>query len=163
MLVVFCSCSEKGHSHFLLLPHCPGISFIFRVTHVVLWESSCKPTDTSRFFAQLQHNHKLTWPLHHTPADCSHLHTVTPEWAFYWSFKRFVTEWEVSQVTAPGHDSKTPDGPDLTAAMEKEKTLKQFPPYGSTSGTCGVTCPTCRGTGRIPRGLFTAPLISIIL
>uniref|UniRef100_A0A3Q3LHJ7 Transmembrane protein 106A n=1 Tax=Mastacembelus armatus TaxID=205130 RepID=A0A3Q3LHJ7_9TELE len=33
------------------------------------------------------------------------------------------------------------------------KTLKQFPPYGSINGNpSGDTCPTCRGTGRIPRG-----------
>uniref|UniRef100_A0A3B5JUS2 Transmembrane protein 106A n=1 Tax=Takifugu rubripes TaxID=31033 RepID=A0A3B5JUS2_TAKRU len=35
---------------------------------------------------------------------------------------------------------------------EKEKALKHFPPYGSINGTCASdTCPTCRGTGRIPR------------
>uniref|UniRef100_A0A8C6P619 Transmembrane protein 106A n=1 Tax=Nothobranchius furzeri TaxID=105023 RepID=A0A8C6P619_NOTFU len=31
--------------------------------------------------------------------------------------------------------------------------LKQFPPYGSIDGSSASdTCPTCRGTGRIPRG-----------
>ncbi|TNN03295.1 hypothetical protein fugu_000324 [Takifugu bimaculatus] len=35
---------------------------------------------------------------------------------------------------------------------EKEKALKHFPPYGSINATCASdTCPTCRGTGRIPR------------
>ncbi|KAA8581285.1 hypothetical protein FQN60_002866, partial [Etheostoma spectabile] len=37
--------------------------------------------------------------------------------------------------------------------MEEVKTLKQFPPYGAISGhSTADTCPTCRGTGRIPRG-----------
>ncbi|XP_068439438.1 transmembrane protein 106A [Clinocottus analis] len=40
-----------------------------------------------------------------------------------------------------------------TDGMESVKTLKHFPPYGATSGhASGDTCPTCRGTGRIPRG-----------
>ncbi|KAK2820678.1 hypothetical protein Q5P01_023637 [Channa striata] len=43
--------------------------------------------------------------------------------------------------------------PDLKSGMEKEKVLKQFPPYGSINGNVeGDICPTCRGTGRIPRG-----------
>ncbi|TNN84780.1 Transmembrane protein 106B [Liparis tanakae] len=37
--------------------------------------------------------------------------------------------------------------------MESVKTLKHFPPYGSMARhSSGDTCPTCRGTGRIPRG-----------
>ncbi|XP_034415003.1 transmembrane protein 106A [Cyclopterus lumpus] len=38
--------------------------------------------------------------------------------------------------------------------MENVKTLKYFPPYGAMSGghSSGDSCPTCRGTGRIPRG-----------
>ncbi|KAM7381234.1 hypothetical protein PAMA_012197 [Pampus argenteus] len=36
--------------------------------------------------------------------------------------------------------------------MEKVKTLKQFPPYGAVNGNSGHSCPTCHGTGRIPRG-----------
>ncbi|XP_035468312.2 transmembrane protein 106A isoform X1 [Scophthalmus maximus] len=51
-------------------------------------------------------------------------------------------------MDSPGHD-----GPDLTNGMEKTSTLKHFPPYGSMGGnSTGDTCPTCRGTGRIPRG-----------
>ncbi|XP_041830647.1 transmembrane protein 106A [Melanotaenia boesemani] len=42
--------------------------------------------------------------------------------------------------------------PELIGKTEKVKTLKQFPPYGSINGnSSGDTCPTCRGTGRIPR------------
>uniref|UniRef100_A0A672HVG5 Transmembrane protein 106B-like n=1 Tax=Salarias fasciatus TaxID=181472 RepID=A0A672HVG5_SALFA len=33
---------------------------------------------------------------------------------------------------------------------ETSRTLKSFPPYGSLGR--GDTCPTCRGSGRIPRG-----------
>lgn len=33
--------------------------------------------------------------------------------------------------------------------METSRTLRSFPPYGSVNGD---TCPTCRGSGRIPRG-----------
>ncbi|XP_069016237.1 transmembrane protein 106A [Embiotoca jacksoni] len=45
------------------------------------------------------------------------------------------------------------EDPDLTKGPEKEKTLRHFPPYGSINGnSTGDTCPTCRGTGRIPRG-----------
>ncbi|XP_029312187.1 transmembrane protein 106A isoform X1 [Cottoperca gobio] len=37
--------------------------------------------------------------------------------------------------------------------MDKVKTMKHFPPYGAINGaSTGDTCPTCRGTGRIPRG-----------
>ncbi|XP_051795459.1 transmembrane protein 106A [Acanthochromis polyacanthus] len=37
--------------------------------------------------------------------------------------------------------------------MENTRTLKHFPPYGSLNeSSSGDTCPTCRGTGRIPRG-----------
>ncbi|CAG06533.1 unnamed protein product [Tetraodon nigroviridis] len=48
----------------------------------------------------------------------------------------------------------TPEDP--TPEMEKVKALKHFPPYGSINGapagdTCPI-CPTCHGTGRIPRG-----------
>ncbi|KAM9837811.1 transmembrane protein 106A [Aulostomus maculatus] len=48
--------------------------------------------------------------------------------------------------------SRTSGGPDLAKAMERVKTLNQFPPYGSISRDCGDACPTCRGSGRIPRG-----------
>ncbi|KAK2884510.1 hypothetical protein Q8A73_020984 [Channa argus] len=47
----------------------------------------------------------------------------------------------------------TSPAPDLKSGMEKVKILKQFPPYGCVNGEiAGDTCPTCRGTGRIPRG-----------
>ncbi|XP_019965007.2 transmembrane protein 106A [Paralichthys olivaceus] len=52
-----------------------------------------------------------------------------------------------------GHSGEMTEGPDLTEGLEKTRTLKHFPPYGSINGTStGDTCPTCRGTGRIPRG-----------
>lgn len=42
---------------------------------------------------------------------------------------------------------------DQTPGMEKVKVLKHFPPYGSINAApAGDTCPTCNGTGRIPRG-----------
>ncbi|XP_055360310.1 transmembrane protein 106A isoform X2 [Betta splendens] len=48
---------------------------------------------------------------------------------------------------------ENPDGPDTNKWVEKVKALKHFPPYGSMDGNAsGETCPTCRGTGRIPRG-----------
>ncbi|XP_040923114.1 transmembrane protein 106A [Toxotes jaculatrix] len=56
-------------------------------------------------------------------------------------------------MSTSGHNSTITEGPDLTKGMEKVRTLKQFPPYGSMNGSSsGDTCPTCRGTGRIPRG-----------
>ncbi|GAA6214367.1 transmembrane protein 106B-like [Lates japonicus] len=56
-------------------------------------------------------------------------------------------------MDTPGHSSKITEVPDLTRGMEKVKTLKHFPAYGSINGhSTGDTCPTCRGTGRIPRG-----------
>ncbi|XP_074475213.1 transmembrane protein 106A [Sebastes fasciatus] len=56
-------------------------------------------------------------------------------------------------MVTPAKNSKTTEEPDLTEGMEKVKTLKQFPPYGAIHGhSTGETCPTCRGTGRIPRG-----------
>ncbi|XP_077406120.1 transmembrane protein 106A [Vanacampus margaritifer] len=39
--------------------------------------------------------------------------------------------------------------PDGETGSETVKTMKHFPRYGSIVGD---TCPTCRGTGRIPRG-----------
>ncbi|XP_015242984.1 transmembrane protein 106A [Cyprinodon tularosa] len=43
--------------------------------------------------------------------------------------------------------------PKVAKAMEREKTLKNTPHYGSTNGSSSSdTCPTCQGTGRIPRG-----------
>uniref|UniRef100_A0A8C6P532 Transmembrane protein 106A n=1 Tax=Nothobranchius furzeri TaxID=105023 RepID=A0A8C6P532_NOTFU len=43
--------------------------------------------------------------------------------------------------------------PRLAEGIENDKVLKQFPPYGSIDGSSASdTCPTCRGTGRIPRG-----------
>ncbi|XP_023263481.1 transmembrane protein 106B-like [Seriola lalandi dorsalis] len=52
-----------------------------------------------------------------------------------------------------GHHSSISEDPDLTAGMERGKTLFNFPSYGSMNGnSTGDTCPTCRGTGRIPRG-----------
>ncbi|XP_030018998.1 transmembrane protein 106A isoform X2 [Sphaeramia orbicularis] len=40
----------------------------------------------------------------------------------------------------------------LTKAVEKVRTLTQFPPlYGTMNESAADTCPTCRGTGRIPR------------
>ncbi|XP_028263312.1 transmembrane protein 106A [Parambassis ranga] len=40
----------------------------------------------------------------------------------------------------------------VTSEEPEPTTLKHFPPYGSMSPSTGDTCPTCRGTGRIPRG-----------
>ncbi|XP_070783469.1 transmembrane protein 106A [Enoplosus armatus] len=56
-------------------------------------------------------------------------------------------------MVTPGKNSKAPEGPDLTNGAETVKTLRHFPPYGTMNGNpTGDTCPTCRGTGRIPRG-----------
>ncbi|XP_060950770.1 transmembrane protein 106A [Limanda limanda] len=56
-------------------------------------------------------------------------------------------------MDSPGLSGLMTPGPELTNEMEKTRTLKQFPPYGSiTESPTGETCPTCRGTGRIPRG-----------
>lgn len=56
-------------------------------------------------------------------------------------------------MVSPATNSKNTEEPDLTKGMERTRTLKQFPPYGSMNGnSTGETCPTCRGTGRIPRG-----------
>uniref|UniRef100_A0A3P8WB34 Transmembrane protein 106A n=1 Tax=Cynoglossus semilaevis TaxID=244447 RepID=A0A3P8WB34_CYNSE len=39
------------------------------------------------------------------------------------------------------------------SSNKRQRTLKQFPPYGSVNGNSkGDICPTCRGSGRIPRG-----------
>ncbi|KAM4624412.1 transmembrane protein 106A [Polymixia lowei] len=56
-------------------------------------------------------------------------------------------------VTA-GHSSysKATESPELEE-MEKDNILTHSPThYGAVSGNLGDTCPTCRGTGRIPRG-----------
>ncbi|KAE8283926.1 Transmembrane protein 106B [Larimichthys crocea] len=54
-------------------------------------------------------------------------------------------------MVTPGRNSKPAEG--LTSGEEGTKTLRQFPPYGSMNRhSSGDSCPTCRGTGRIPRG-----------
>lgn len=46
-----------------------------------------------------------------------------------------------------------PKGPDLTKDIQNVKIQRDFPSYGTMNGNpTGDTCPTCRGTGRIPRG-----------
>ncbi|XP_041818819.1 transmembrane protein 106A isoform X2 [Chelmon rostratus] len=56
-------------------------------------------------------------------------------------------------MVTPAKNHKTTEGPELTNGTEKVKTLRHFPPYGSVNGSSsGDSCPTCRGTGRIPRG-----------
>lgn len=52
-------------------------------------------------------------------------------------------------MVTPVKISKDTEEPDPTKGMERARTLRHFPPYGSMNGD---TCPTCRGTGRIPRG-----------
>ncbi|KAM6896951.1 transmembrane protein 106A [Xenentodon cancila] len=55
-------------------------------------------------------------------------------------------------VTA-GHSGSNCMDPKLQKDAESEATRRHFRPYGSISGSSsGDTCPTCRGTGRIPRG-----------
>ncbi|XP_061666699.1 transmembrane protein 106A [Syngnathoides biaculeatus] len=51
-----------------------------------------------------------------------------------------------SDVISNGSVESSPGEP---SESDTTKTLKQFPRYGSIVGD---TCPTCRGTGRIPRG-----------
>lgn len=49
-----------------------------------------------------------------------------------------------------GINGKTTEGLD---GMETTGTLRHFPVYGAMNGNLtGDSCPTCRGTGRIPRG-----------
>nr|XP_046233488.1 transmembrane protein 106A [Scatophagus argus] len=56
-------------------------------------------------------------------------------------------------MVTPGMSGKTTEGPDVTKGMEKVKTLRPYTSYGTMNGSsAGDTCPTCRGTGRIPRG-----------
>ncbi|XP_072229804.1 transmembrane protein 106A [Leuresthes tenuis] len=56
-------------------------------------------------------------------------------------------------MVPPSKNSSSTVDPELTNGMERVKTFKQFPPYGSINGSSSSdTCPTCRGTGRIPRG-----------
>uniref|UniRef100_A0A8C7YVE7 Transmembrane protein 106A n=1 Tax=Oryzias sinensis TaxID=183150 RepID=A0A8C7YVE7_9TELE len=47
------------------------------------------------------------------------------------------------------HNGKPAGDQDFAKEAERRKLLVRFPPYG---GVDGDTCPTCRGTGRIPRG-----------
>ncbi|KAK5851174.1 hypothetical protein PBY51_001989 [Eleginops maclovinus] len=65
-------------------------------------------------------------------------------------------------MVRPAKNSNTTEEPDVIKAMEKVKTMKYSPPYGATNGTStGDTCPTCRGTGRIPRG-HEGQLVAVI-
>uniref|UniRef100_A0A3B4Z8G9 Transmembrane protein 106A n=1 Tax=Stegastes partitus TaxID=144197 RepID=A0A3B4Z8G9_9TELE len=66
----------------------------------------------------------------------------------------------LSSITTMGMSSHhSAQKPVLTRPprMERERTLKHFPTYGGINeGSSGETCPTCRGTGRIPRGQLVA-------
>lgn len=52
-------------------------------------------------------------------------------------------------LTSPVEDTNTEDG--------KTEDVSQFP-YVEFTGRDSVTCPTCQGTGRIPRGKTTTTL-----
>ncbi|XP_070707992.1 transmembrane protein 106A [Pempheris klunzingeri] len=53
-------------------------------------------------------------------------------------------------MVTPRKTSRTTEEP---KEAERVKTLRYFPPYGTMNeNSTGDTCPTCRGTGRIPRG-----------
>lgn len=45
----------------------------------------------------------------------------------------------------------TSDGPDFQSVEKDKDDISQFP-YVEFTGRDSVTCPTCQGTGRIPRG-----------
>lgn len=62
-------------------------------------------------------------------------------------------------MMAPGMNSRNTMGPEVKQTMENSKILKRCPSYGTTTENHSDTCPTCRGTGRIPRGglSFVAP------
>lgn len=64
-------------------------------------------------------------------------------------------------MVTPATSSKPTEVPDKmeteTETDSKRKhSLKHFPTYGTMNGNpAGDTCPTCRGTGRIPRGFLS--------
>ncbi|XP_037547495.1 transmembrane protein 106A [Nematolebias whitei] len=52
----------------------------------------------------------------------------------------------------PERTGRAAEDPELTRKMENGRIFKHFPPYGSSDGSSASdTCPTCRGTGRVPR------------
>ncbi|KAF6716218.1 Transmembrane protein 106B [Oryzias melastigma] len=51
-------------------------------------------------------------------------------------------------METPEHSGEPVEDQVLVKEAERKKILVRFPPYGGD----GDTCPTCRGTGRIPRG-----------
>ncbi|XP_032430969.1 transmembrane protein 106A [Xiphophorus hellerii] len=56
-------------------------------------------------------------------------------------------------MAPPGHSSRIGVDPEIKKTMENVKNLKQVPQYGSINGSSSSdSCPTCKGTGRIPRG-----------
>lgn len=60
------------------------------------------------------------------------------------SFSQFTAQEEArDNLTCPLEDSTSEDG--------KGGDVSQFP-YVEFTGRDSVTCPTCQGTGRIPRG-----------
>ncbi|XP_047232210.1 transmembrane protein 106A isoform X2 [Girardinichthys multiradiatus] len=51
-----------------------------------------------------------------------------------------------------GHSNRTGVDPEVTKATDKVKIPKTLPQYGSINGSSpSDSCPTCQGTGRIPR------------
>lgn len=50
-----------------------------------------------------------------------------------------------------GQEKLTPNDPDSESVTEDKEDMSQFP-YVEFTGRDSVTCPTCQGTGRIPRG-----------
>ncbi|XP_043957461.1 transmembrane protein 106A [Gambusia affinis] len=56
-------------------------------------------------------------------------------------------------MAPPGHSSRIGLDPEKTKTMENVKNLKEVSQYGSINGSSSSdSCPTCKGTGRIPRG-----------
>uniref|UniRef100_A0A146V8P9 Transmembrane protein 106A n=1 Tax=Fundulus heteroclitus TaxID=8078 RepID=A0A146V8P9_FUNHE len=56
-------------------------------------------------------------------------------------------------MVLPRNSNRTRMDPEKTKVMEKEETLRKVQRYGSINGSStSDSCPTCQGTGRIPRG-----------
>ena len=57
-----------------------------------------------------------------------------------------------------GHEDLTPKETESDPEEDKND-ISQFP-YVEFTGKDSVTCPTCQGTGRIPRGKHSSPISS---
>lgn len=115
------------------------------------------PRETSSWLFLVALATKLAHPHHLLASAVTHATFIGPDWSLTGSVLADVIMGKsFSQLTA--HSSQEEARDNLTSPLEDSQSedgkggdVSQFP-YVEFTGRDSVTCPTCQGTGRIPRG-----------